>query len=208
MIALTPLAWLKLGAAAIALGLLVWLGLIVKGWKDDATRLPLVEQERDQVIADLAHYKTDLRSAQEASNGYQTELATLRTVAARAPDSPVRLCPRARVPERREIPAAGTGSPAAAASTGDVPPQPELPRERDIGPGLFDLADRADELSAQVRGLQEYARACSGAPPDLGEVIPLAPASPNPWDDLNDKSREAASNISGARRANLRETHP
>lgn len=161
---MSPLAYIKLGGAllaGIALALFLWWAY---GIYEKARKLPIVEQERDQAIADLNQYRSDLREAQEASNGYQSELSHLRIAAARAGSPVVRVCKQPRVPEHREVPAAGPGPVAAAPATGDVPPRDELPggAGRDIGPGLFGLADRADELSAQVRGLQAYALACSG----------------------------------------------
>ena len=99
------------------------------------------ELERAQQALIAAHAR-----AAEASNDYQAELERLR---ARPVDRrPVRLC---REPAR--VPAAGPdpgrpGAPPASGGLGDEGTQP------DIGPDLYALAARCDEVTAQARGLQ------------------------------------------------------
>lgn len=91
------------------------------------------------------------RNAAETQARYQTELEGLR--AGRAAGARViRMCDAPR-----SVPAAGgtTGQPdGAPASAGSVPQEPG----RDIGPALYREADRADELSAQLRALQDWVR--------------------------------------------------
>jgi hypothetical protein len=157
MIPLSPLGYIRLAGIAVIAGLLIWLGLIVNGWRNDAERLAIVELERDQALADLSQERLNVVEAQEASRGYQSELQDLRVAATRERIPVVRLCKSA--PQAREpLPAAGAGPDAAAAPSGPLPQEDEV--HRDLGPELFELADRADELSAQVRGLQEYAGSC------------------------------------------------
>lgn len=192
-----PLAWVRLAAGVVVLGALIWLGVIVNSWHEASLRLAVVELERDQALADLSLRDTQYLEAQEASNGYQSELQALRVTASRARVPIARLCPRPAAADRRSISSAGTGSDAAPAAAGGVPTEDEVRRGRDIGPELFELADRADELSAQVRGLQAYARACSAAPDEI-DPAPIVtpdmrtPRSPNPWDGMNEIPKRPA----------------
>jgi hypothetical protein len=154
------LGYVKLGAGVAVLGAVIWLGFIVKGWKDDAALLALRTAERDQAYADLEQRSADFAEVQEASHAYQTELADLRTAHALERVPVVRLCKPAPQAQPRLSPTV-PGPDAASPAPGILPSAPELQAGPDIGPGLFADADRADELSAQVRGLQQYATGCS-----------------------------------------------
>lgn len=97
------------------------------------------------------------RNAAETQTRYQTELDGLRagrTAGARV----IRVCDAPR-----PVPASGSaagqpdGSPAGA---GSVQAEPG----RDLGPALYGEADRADELSAQLRALQDWIRREHPAP--------------------------------------------
>lgn len=151
----------------LAMALVVLLALAAAVWKVNAWRVAAEDRdraiaERDQAIEDRDFYITAWREAQEASRDYQTELADLRVATTRERLPVVRLCREPAKAEHRPLPAAGPGLDDAGAAARDVPPADALPPGRDLGPELFALADRADELSAQVRGLQAYAVACSG----------------------------------------------
>lgn len=180
---MTPLAYAKLAIAAVIVGALVWLGFIVQGWRADSQQLAAVKLERDQALADLTQERANIVEVQEASRAYQSELATLRAAAAAArPVSVVRLCRVPANPEPRPVSAAESRPDDAGAAERGIPQEGGGAYQAgpDIGPDLFELFDRADELSAQVRGLQAYALACSG------ESAPGPLVEP----DLRDGSRE------------------
>lgn len=137
----------------------MWLGLVVKGWHDDSEKLDEVEQE-------YAVYRTGIETAakvrKEVSDGFQSEIATLR--ANQRPAPTVRLCQ-----SPGSVPASGP----AGGNNGSSPSGWQLPKadERDhqegpdIGTDLFGLADRADELSAQLRACQSFVGKLQAAAP-------------------------------------------
>ncbi len=140
---MTPLAYIKLGLAAVVLIALGWLALIVNGWRQDSLRVEEVETE-------LSTLKAAQEASQKASEGYQNELEAIRNRP--VPASPVRLCKPARVP-----PAGGRPSPTvppADVVSGTDGTDPEVRGGPDIGPALRSLAKRADEVSAQGRATQ------------------------------------------------------
>lgn len=97
------------------------------------------------------------RNAAETQTRYQAELDGLRAGRA-AGARPIRVCDAPR-----PVPATGAAagqSDGAAAPAGDVPAEPG----RDLGPALYAEADRADELSAQIRALQDWIRREHPAP--------------------------------------------
>lgn len=131
---------IKLIAAGVALAALGALFYKVNGWREDSKQLADVQQK-------LVETQQQILAAQQASKGFQDELSNLR--ANRAPGRAVRLCD---APVRQALPATGPDGPAAGA--GEFPQEPGA----DIGPRLYSDADRADEIVAQCRGLQEWAR--------------------------------------------------
>jgi len=140
----------------VVLGALAWLGFIVNGWRDDAARLPVIRAERDQARAGVEVARKQFAKVQEASNGYQAEIQVLR--AARRERIPVvRVCGDLPATAKDRLPDAERGPDERPAAAGPLPSAPS----RDIAPDLFNDADLADELSAQVRGLQAYARGCA-----------------------------------------------
>lgn len=91
---------------------------------------------------------------QEVMQGYEDELLALRTrpVGVRT----VRVCPDAGASDLSGRPAAGPAHGAsAAAGMGDEGARP------DIGPELYAIAARCDEVTAQARGLQGWAESIS-----------------------------------------------
>lgn len=129
------IAW---AAGAVAVGASL---LLVNHWRTEAARVPQLERE-------FADYKREVEEAERiqrrVSRDYQKELADLR---ARKPVTPVvRLCLPPSVPEGDD--AGGRSDPGSA--SGVLPPQVG----GDIGGGLAALADRADEVSAQLRACQ------------------------------------------------------
>jgi len=100
----------------------------------------------------------DARTAQEATHGLETELATLRRNAAQPPPM-VRLCVSSA---RRPLPAppeppGGASSPAPAAR--ELPSVPQgVGAGPDLGPELQRFAFTCDTLSAEHRALLEWVR--------------------------------------------------
>ena len=151
------IGYLKLGAALAVIAALAWLGFIVNGWRDDAARLPVIRAERDQARAGVEVAREQFAKVQEASSGYQAELTTLRDAARRERIPVVRVCRDVPATAEDRLPDSERGPDERATVTGPLPSTPS----RDIAPDLFNDADLADELSAQVRGLQAYARGCA-----------------------------------------------
>lgn len=151
-----------IGGAVIAAGL-TWAVLTVVGWRDDSAALESTRKDlADERIShqrELAllreSYDTQIRNAHNASRAYQDELASLR---ASRPARPVRLCT-----DSGAAPSATAGDHSPTTGPDGTSPAPgmvpaEAGRGRDIGPDLFAVADRADELAAQLRGLQAWAK--------------------------------------------------
>lgn len=146
---------LRLGLYVAACVALAGLGLWIVSLKDKADRVDAAEARMAQLAADYAQRLRQLESernaAQEASDSYAEELIALR--AARAPARVVRVCPdtRAHVPA---APGPAAGADAPPTPGGALPPVPGP----DIGQRLYSDAERADELSAQLRALQGWIR--------------------------------------------------
>ena len=147
--ALTIKQWLQLIASAIIVIVVIALGGLVLHWKNQAAKVPGLRQEIKDYAAQIEQFKLDVAASNAASAGYQAELDRLRNARTVGPTPVVRVCKPAKVP------AGGSTQPGSdgAGSAGGVLPLEPGP---DIGPPLYSDADRADELSAQVRGLQTY----------------------------------------------------
>lgn len=144
--------WVQIGAAVVGLLILVACGITVLHWRSEAAKVPGLKQEIVEYEQSIERLTRDVAAANQASVGYQQELKRLRDSRPAVPARPVRVC--------REPVQAGTGGSAGAgsdagAATGGLVPQEPGP---DIGPELYGQADRADELSAQIRGLHQYVR--------------------------------------------------
>lgn len=156
-------ATLRLAGGVIVALCVAWVGLVVWGWKRGHDQLPIVEQQLEDTRATLADVRAqharELRIAQEASNGYQQELQALRDARDAAPARVVRLCSNQNS-VRPAVPSAG-GPHAATATEGLGPDQDGSGSGQgpDIGADLYAIADRCDDITAQLRGLQEWARA-------------------------------------------------
>lgn len=101
--------------------------------------------------AQISDLKRQIQHGYEASSSYQAEITQLR--ARPVPTRIVRLCESTpKVPSATGADTAHAGSDAASPAAGLVPPTPG----RNIGPDLYALIGRADELSAQCRGLQHF----------------------------------------------------
>lgn len=140
---LKMIPWL-LGGLALA-GLL-W---IVNGWRLDSKHLPLVEKDLENQKATIAQIQHDAQIVNAASESYQAELARIR---AEHHVPIVRLC-KPSTGSGVQVPTAQPGSDGTPAA-GGVVSEGVGP---DIGPALYAIARRADELSAQTRGLQKAA---------------------------------------------------
>jgi len=138
------------GAAAVLVAW--WAVAVVLDWRSDSKALPAVKeevrQEKKKREEDRKEMTESWNKAQIASEGYQRELAAIRDTP--HPPAPViRVCRSVTMPRPAASPSADTGGPSPAAATAGVLQEP---LEFDTSP-LYDDADRADGLSAQVRGL-------------------------------------------------------
>ena len=153
--ALGKVPWRVVGWAGLVLAV-AFAGWRVHSWKQDAEALPGVRDalEREEGCLDgskcadrvAALVVRQERTTAEAVAGYEREIADLRNrpISVRR----VRLCPDPRPGDVRvPAPAGRTGqgsAPAGVVQPGTGP---------DIGPDLYALAGRADELSAQCRAI-------------------------------------------------------
>ena len=140
---------------AYAGGLLAVLavGWQVNRWRVRSDRLEAATTELAGVRASI---DTARRVRTEVVGEYETELSTLRAGRAAGPVPVVRVCRAAPMLEHRTA-AGGTDGAAAAAGNISAGPGADSSADRDVGPALYAAADRADELSAQLRALQLWA---------------------------------------------------
>jgi len=143
---------------------LIFISIIVlgAGWATGAWLMEKGRQELRPVIkqlqTELASERAARKRNEEALNGYQKELDSLRRVP--RPTSPVRLCVTQSV--REATPAAGSLDGAAAATGGDSgQTRGDLVAGPDIGPPLRELAYGCDAENAKLRALQGWARSVS-----------------------------------------------
>lgn len=148
--ALSMRQWLQIGAAIAVLVVLVWVGLAVVHWKNEAAKVPGLKQEIATYEQQIEDIQADISAANKASAGFQAELERLRNARPVGPTPVVRVCRDAPA-----VPASGAAKPRPdeGAAPGGLLPQEPGP---DIGPALYSDADLADELSAQIRGLHAY----------------------------------------------------
>lgn len=146
------IGYLKLGGLIAGALVLLALVLIINGWRKDAAQVPLLEERIEQVNQQIAQERKQVKDAQAASRGFQDELRTLREARAAAPARTVRLCTLSAAAPGPAVPVAQPGPDGATASAGGNA-QGAGP---DIGARLYAIADRCDDLSAQVRGLQDF----------------------------------------------------
>lgn len=139
-----PVRFYLYAAAAALIGYLLWREHSLSR-KLTASRYEVsVLQETLTVEREARAHEQKI--AKEASDGYQKELARIRT----ADDlGPVRLCKRAQVP--KAAPSAATPGPDAA-SPGHV----EEPDALDIGPALSDFVEDCEANAAQLNSLQSW----------------------------------------------------
>jgi len=140
---------MRLLGYGLAAASVLWLLLVVKGWHDDAQKLP-------QVTQDFAVYRTAIEAGvkvrKEVSDGYEGELSALRASRdAAGPARVVRLCQ-----PPTDVPAAPRGSGVDSGASPGAGPLPQVAGP-DIGPKLYASADEADEVSAKLRACQSYA---------------------------------------------------
>lgn len=147
---LSVIKWILGGVAVLALG------IIVNSWRLDAKQLSLTKKELADERATLAQIKVDAKIVADASAGYQSELAVLRERNLGRPATPVRLC-RATSAPVVSVPPAERGPDGGGPGAGLVPDDPGVHPGPDIGPQLRALADRADAVNAQARGLRKTA---------------------------------------------------
>lgn len=137
-------------AAAFGLGT-IW--VVHQRARADAAeaRAEAAEAAAAQAQAALERAAEDARIARKATEGYLNEIDRLRV---RQPARAVRVCPQP-APRVSEVPGAPGGTDAPSAPGGELP----AGTGQDIGPRLYSEADRADELAARLRALQEWLKA-------------------------------------------------
>lgn len=139
-------------------GLVVVVGLFYAGWRANGWRVEAGQRddaiaERDAAVraAEAFRQRTadEINRVNAISKGYRDEIDSLRN----RPVPVVRVC-NPPVPATKGESPTGPGAGEAAPGTGALPPQ----AGPDIGPGLAELADEADQMLARLRALQEYVR--------------------------------------------------
>ena len=163
-LALQPyLLWIKLAVYAAIVA-----AIFGAGWKTGSS---LTTARWEHAAAkQAADYQSSLKAAREAerasyakaqqiSRGYQDEIDRLRSQP--IVRTPVRLCRDATNSSRVSATGPTTGGPGPAAPAGGVVSStdgtdPSVRPGPDIGPALRGLARRADEVSAQGRGIQAH----------------------------------------------------
>lgn len=136
----------RIGLAAIGFGIAAWFGFQVGTWRANSHQLKAAKAQIESIQAEHA---IELKAAQDAAYDYQKELDRIR----RTPASPrpvVRMCnvpPKPAAEEPTPAPTDGATTPR------EVVPEPARP---DIGPDLYALAQRCDEVSAELRALQSW----------------------------------------------------
>ena len=139
--------YLYAGAVVILVGAFLWY------------RHTLIAEGENKVYAaqaQAAHEQAlkDAKMTQETVDGLKGEMASLREHAVPAPV--VRLC---NTPRPVRTPAATAGTPDRSSPSGDVPVVSEgTGSGADVGPGLQELAEAGDILSARERACLAWAR--------------------------------------------------
>jgi hypothetical protein len=145
----------RIVAFAVVAALATWAWVVVGHWHEDSLALPKVKAQAKldaaQAAAVLVSFKAAYASAQTASESYQHELEDLRNTP-RPADPVVRVCRTAKPALPGSSPAK-PGPDGAAPETGSVPASDLL----DTG-SLLGVGDRADEVSARLRALQDWVR--------------------------------------------------
>ena len=151
MIAL--LAYWRLAAGAVVLGLVIWAGWLVMSWRDDSHHLAAVTET---LAAERASHAREIALSAQASRNLSHELETIR---ARPAIGPVRLCRTAPV-SRMAVTATGTDDPPAAAGVGLSGAQGSDTQGTDpgpdIGPDIDAVGAKCDALTAQLRASQGW----------------------------------------------------
>lgn len=152
---------------AVFVGLLGWLGVSIHHAYAQSRLYEGEHTARLKAEADHAEYvrldTLDHTKRDNASQGYQDEIAALRARNISGTIGPVRLCvsPRQHLPAA-EAPAGGppTAAPGAgvlsAGTAADTEQGPGVIDPPDIGPDLARLIERAEILSAQLRYILQY----------------------------------------------------
>jgi hypothetical protein len=146
-----------LGIGAL-LALLTFAGF-AQHWRIKAAKLDQAVAERDRIQQEFIYYKATRdrleKERDAASEGYQDELQKLRAAIDRRPVPAIRLCPQSAGANMPAAANAAAGPEESAAAARVVSGSDGLPATQgaDIGPGIGELLNRADELSAQLRAI-------------------------------------------------------
>ena len=147
---------LKLVAALVAFVFVAGVLALDVYWKHKADELPALHHQIAQLETDYARLQADIaRQSEEsdrAAQSYLDEVHRQQALAAGSPVPVVRLCEPARtvyLPAPARSPVRATP---AAAPAGTLPPVAGPDIEIDTR-RLYDLADEADRISAQLRAL-------------------------------------------------------
>lgn len=135
---MNPITAAKLVGVLIVAGFLAWCAYTIYGWHTQAARVPALEQQ-------IKDFDSADEKERTASDGYQKELIFVGGLAPINP-APIRLC----IPAVQAGSDTESGPDGAATGTGVLPAR----AGKDIGGRLRELAQRADKVTAQARGLQ------------------------------------------------------
>lgn len=152
-------AWGLIAAGVLALG------LVVKGWRDDSLELPRVRDQAKQLKDNYA--ALEKRQAENATktekHGHEFDQAQDALNAGRGHAPDVRVCLDHSVPASR-VASRGSAKPGdeASADPGVVPQAAQRdPEERagpNIGPELYALIDKADDVALVAQSCQGWIR--------------------------------------------------
>lgn len=146
--------YLGIAAAAALIGFAFYFQYI----RDKAQKFDAVTAQLAQERGQFAAWKVQQRKRDDASTGYQNELAQLRGALASKPAPVIRVCAPATGNPQAPAASASTvvaGLAAGTAATGSIPAGAGLsePAGADIGPAVRDLLTRSEQLSAQLRAI-------------------------------------------------------
>lgn len=147
----------RLAPYIVGAALLIAALWVVNGWRMEAAKVPAYKAALIAKDKRITQEMDNARKANEASDGYQKDLAELQR-ASLTPFPSVRLCKRA--PVTTGLPASGAtrGSDAAAPGLVAEAPKGDLVEGSDLGPDLLMYGIACEANALQLGQLQKWVR--------------------------------------------------